>query len=153
MTNPSHAQLASSSSNEIESTQADTSPTYTERPVVKGKFLFVGDDKFWIKGVTYGTFRPLDDGTQFPERDVVERDFAMMVAQGINSVRTYIPPPIWLLDLAQKTGMRVMVGLAWEQHVAFLDDQALQKTIEGRIRDGVLACTGHPAVLCYSIGN
>lgn len=153
MTTSPHAQHASSSSYEIESTQAGALAAYTERPVVRGKFLFVGDDKFWIKGVTYGTFRPLEDGTQFPERDVVESDFTMMVAQGINSVRTYTPPPVWLLDLAQKTGMRVMVGLAWEQHVAFLDDQVLQQTIEGRIRDGVRACAGHPAVLCYSIGN
>ncbi len=124
-----------------------------QRPVAKGKFLFVGEDKFWVKGVTYGTFRPLADGTQFPEKEVVERDFAMMAANGINSVRTYLPPPVWLLDLAQRAGLRVMVGLAWEQHVAFLDDRELIKTIKGRIRDGVKACAGHPAVLCYSIGN
>jgi GT2 family glycosyltransferase len=128
-------------------------PANAERPRVAGKFLFAGDEKLWIKGVTYGTFAPQEDGSEFPARDVVQRDFAMMAARGINSVRTYIPPPRWLLDLAQQAGLRVMVGLAWEQHVAFLDNKPLIKTIEGRIRDGVAACKGHPAVLCYTIGN
>jgi glycosyltransferase involved in cell wall biosynthesis len=128
-------------------------PDGAERPRVAGKFLFAGDEKLWIKGVTYGTFRPQEDGNEFPEREVVQRDFAMMAERGINSVRTYIPPPRWLLDLAQQAGLRVMVGLAWEQHVAFLNDKAMKKTIEGRIRDGITTCVGHPSVLCYTIGN
>jgi GT2 family glycosyltransferase len=132
---------------------AEPIPANVERPRVAGKFLFAGDEKLWIKGVTYGTFAPREDGSEFPARDVVQRDFAMMAARGINSVRTYIPPPRWLLDRAQQAGLRVMVGLAWEQHVAFLDNKPLIKTIEGRIRDGVAACKGHPAVLCYTIGN
>src|SRR5438093_929466 len=41
----------------------------------------------------------------------------------------------------------------WEQHVAFLDDRARARSIEGRVRAGVRACAGHPAVLCYAIGN
>ncbi|MGD8937167.1 MAG: glycosyltransferase [Thiogranum sp.] len=131
----------------------ETTPGCVDRITSRGKFLFEGEKKFWIKGVTYGTFRPRDDGAQFPVREVVERDFAMMAVHGINCVRTYTAPPSWLLDLAQQTGLRVMVGLAWEQHVTFLDDPDLTRTIEGRIREGVKACAGHPAVLCFSIGN
>jgi GT2 family glycosyltransferase len=125
----------------------------TKRITVRGKFLFAGEEKFWIKGVTYGTFRPREDGTQFPDRETVARDFALMAAQGINSVRTYTPPPRWLLDTAQEHGLRVMAGLAWEQHVTFLDDRELVTTIEGRIREGIRACAGHPSLLCYSVGN
>jgi len=45
-----------------------------------------------------------------------------------------------------------MVGLAWEQHVAFLDDRRVVASIVDSIeRDA--ACAGHPAVLCYAIGN
>ena len=47
-----------------------------------------------------------------------------------------------------------MVGLPWEQHVAFLDDRArAARRSRQRVRDGVRACAGHPAVLCYAIGN
>ena len=48
-----------------------------------------------------------------------------MARSGINTVRTYTPPHAHLLDEAARHGLRVMVGLPWSQHVAFLDDRAL----------------------------
>ena len=126
---------------------------YSVRPEVRGKFLFVGDHKYWVCGTTYGTFRPGPDGEQFPPPDVVDNDFAQMAANGINTVRTYTPAPRWLLDAAQRNGLRVLVGLAWEQHVTFLDDAALCARILERVGEGVRRCAGHPALLCFSIGN
>jgi O-antigen biosynthesis protein len=123
------------------------------RPRVRGKFLFVGEEKFYIRGVTYGTFCPDEDGNEHHAPEVVERDFAQMAANGLNAVRTYTVPPRWLLDVAQRHNLRVMVGLPWEQHVAFLDDKKRARSIEGRVGTGVRACAGHPAVLCYAIGN
>ncbi len=83
------------------------------RPHVRGKFIFVRDEKLYIRGVTYGTFRR-----------------------------------------AQQHGLYVMVGLPWEQHIAFLDDDKKRaRAIEERVRQEVRACAGHPAVLCYTIGN
>src|SRR5207245_7745199 len=58
------------------------SPAPTARPCVRGKFLFVGDEKLYIRGATYGTFRPQPDGSEVPAADVVERDFALMAATG-----------------------------------------------------------------------
>ena len=46
-----------------------------------------------------------------------------MAGLGINTVRTYTPPRRDLLDEAARQGLRVMVGLPWSQHVAFLDDR------------------------------
>src|SRR5437660_7536061 len=63
------------------------------RPRVGGKFLFIADRKFYIKGVTYGTFRPDADGSQFPDSKTVERDFHLIADSGINAVRTYTVPP------------------------------------------------------------
>jgi GT2 family glycosyltransferase len=123
------------------------------RPCVRGKFLFLGDAKLFVRGVTYGTFRENLEGDCFPDPSTVERDFATMAASGINSVRTYTVPPRWLLDLAERHGLLVMVGVAWEQHVAFLDERKRERDIEERLRAGIRACAGHPAVLCYAIGN
>ncbi|HEX3556461.1 MAG TPA: glycosyltransferase [Thermoanaerobaculia bacterium] len=103
--------------------------------------------------MTYGTFRPGPDGSESHDPAMVERDFASMSAQGINAVRVYTVPPRWLLDLALHRGLRVMVGLPWEQHVAFLESAATAAAIEARVRAGVRSCAGHPAVLCYAIGN
>ncbi len=133
--------------------QALVLPKVTQRPVARGKFLYVGDEKFWVKGVTYGTFRPDSDGNEYPPPHIVGQDFGMMVERGFNAVRTYTVPPRWLLDMAADYGLRVMVGLPWEQHVTFLDKQDTARFIEQRVRHLVRDCREHPAVLCYTIGN
>jgi len=131
------------------SVQASTS---TERVSVKGKFLYYKNEKLYIKGVTYGTFKPFN-GNQFPEIAVIEEDFRMMAANCINCVRTYTVPPLYLLDIALKYDLKVMVGLPWEQHITFLDDEANKKDIVRRVKKGVLDCNKHSAILCYAIGN
>ena len=122
------------------------------RPRVHGKFLFVGDEKLYVRGVTYGTFAPGPDASDFPASDVVRADFAAMAANGINAVRTYVVPPRWLLDVAAEHGIWVAVGLAWEQHVAFLD-MDLAGPIERRVREQARTVAGHPALLSVAIGN
>ncbi len=121
------------------------------RPTVRGKFLFVGDQKFYVKGVTYGPFTADGGGYRSPE--TVERDFALIARSGLNAVRCYTAPPRWLLDAALRHGLRVMVGIPWEQHVAFLDRGRRARDIVRRVRDQVRACRAHPAVLCYAVGN
>lgn len=123
------------------------------RARVGGKFIYTGNEKLFVRGVTYGTFRPDESGNEFYQPEIVARDFAMMAANGFNTVRTYTVPPRWLLDLAHKNGLYVMIGLPWEQHITFLDDRSRTKSIAERVRAGVRACAGHPAVLCYAIGN
>jgi glycosyltransferase involved in cell wall biosynthesis len=106
-----------------------------------------------VRGVTYGTFAPRAGGHQFPAPETVVADFALMAASGVNAVRTYTVPPRWLLDIATESRLVVMVGLPWEQHVAFLEDREQRRSIERRVRAGVAACAAHPAVLCYTVGN
>ena len=123
------------------------------RPEARGKFLYVGTEKLWVRGVTYGTFRPDARGNEYGGRDRVERDLGAIRANGFNAVRTYTVPPRWLLDVACRYGLRVLVGLPWEQHVAFLDDRIRRGSIERRVGAGVRSCAGHPAVLAYAVGN
>jgi GT2 family glycosyltransferase len=112
----------------------------------------VDGGKLHVRGVTYGTFCGRD-GSPFPGREVVRRDFEAMAAVGANALRTYVPPPLWLLDLAHEHGLQVMVGLAWEQHVAFLDDRQLAREIAAKVGRQVRECGAHPAILCYALGN
>ncbi len=123
------------------------------RPSVGGKFLFSGRRKLYIRGVTYGPFHPDSQGCEYRDPDMVERDFSQMAANGINSVRTYTLPPVWLLDIAKRHGILVMVGIAWEQHITFLDDPKRVRAIEEHVRQSVRRYAGHPAILCYAIGN
>lgn len=119
----------------------------------RGKFLFAGDSKLFLRGATYGPFRPNESACEYHTPAQVQRDFSAMAASGINSVRTYTMPPEWLLDIAREHGLRVLVGLAWEQHIAFLDDPGRVRSIQERVRDSVRQCAGHPAVLGYTVGN
>jgi GT2 family glycosyltransferase len=123
------------------------------RVEVKGKFLFIGEQKLYVRGVTYGTFVPDENGDEYPSPDVAERDFSAMADVGINSIRTYTPPPRWLLDIARDHGLRVMVGLAAERYVGYLNDGRHTPDAERRLRERVRACADHPALLCYALGN
>ncbi|MEX1016119.1 MAG: glycosyltransferase [Phycisphaeraceae bacterium] len=130
----------------------------TQRPCVRGKFLFVEDAKFYVRGATYGPFEPEPESSPYPGSEyhtpeAVYRDFAMMAAAGLNTIRVYTVPPRWLLDIAAAHGLRVFIGIPWEQHVLFLDSRKRRRAIEQRVREGVRQCAGHPAVLAYTVGN
>src|SRR5262249_16791600 len=127
------------------------------RPSCRGRFLFVGDRKLYVRGVTYGTFRAQgDEGVEFPVPDQVERDFAAMPANGITAVRTSTPPPppaLWLLGSAERHGLWIMAGVPVERAAAFLDYRACAGGIERMVRSTVASIAGHPAILCYALGN
>ena len=123
------------------------------RPEVRTRFTHVGNDKLFVRGVTYGTFGDGPDGFPYPDPETVARDFAAMAAAGANAVRLYTAPPRWLLDLAHEYGLLAMVGLAWEDHVAFLDDRRQAARIVDQVRQDAARCADHPAVLCLAVGN
>ena len=128
-------------------------PSASARPQVKGKFLYKENQKLWIRGVTYGTFRPNAEGDLFPDLLTVEQDFLRIASHGFNAIRTYTLPPRWLLDAASRCGLFVLVGLWWDQFVTFLDDKKLVQSIMERVRESIQRCAGHPAVLAYSLAN
>src|SRR5438309_592771 len=109
-----------------------------------GKFFSAAGEKFFIKGVTYGTFSPGPSGVEY-DPDKVAADFRQMAENGFNCVRLYTVPPAWLLDAAQAHGLRLLIGLPWEQHITFLDEASRARSIIDRVRDGVRSCAGHPA--------
>jgi GT2 family glycosyltransferase len=120
---------------------------------VRGKFFFAGEQKFFVKGVTYGPFGAGSHGSQFPERDMVVRDFRLMAELGATVVRVFTVPPVWLLDLAADAGLRVLVGVPWSQHIAFLDDRKIRTQILRCVSDAVRGLGRHPAIFAYLIGN
>ncbi len=127
----------------------------TTRPTIRGKFIFKGEEKFLIKGVSYGAFRPDERKLEYWNHALIERDFALMAANGVNTVRIpHTMPPVSLLDTAEKHGLQVMVGLSAEQYVGYLIDEDKEAPdILGIVREKVRSVAGHPALLCYGIGN
>jgi len=120
---------------------------------VEGKFFFAGEQKVFLKGVTYGPFPVGADGTQFPTSERIRQDFALMAKAGVNTARVFTVPPVRLLDIAAEFGLRVLAGIPWSQHITFLDSEDVKAEIRRTIMAGVRSLQRHPALLAYMIGN
>ena len=129
-------------------------PALRSRTSIDGKFLSAGGKTFFVRGVTYGAFRPDESGREYADDKLIEQDFAQMAALGINTVRIpHTVPPRSLLDIAGRHGLRVMVGLSAEQAAGYLIDGKLPRDFVDRYRAKMRSCAGHPALLCFSLGN
>src|SRR5215211_5901891 len=126
-------------------------------PEVDGKFLRVDGERFYVRGVTYGTFPESKLGL-FPELKRVEEDFAAMAAVGINTVRTYTVPGQEILDLAEEAGLKVLMGIWWDDP-RYLDPtvrgswQKMASEARNAVKKAVESYAGHPAVLGFVLGN
>ena len=129
-----------------------TDPT-NQRIRAASKFFFEGDRKFFIKGATYGPFKPDEKGNTFGRPEQVDIDLRMMREIGLNVLRVYHPPPEWFLEKCFAAGMRVLITLPWEKHIEFLRQKKVRDEIARMVRDTVRRYVGNPAVLGYLVGN
>ena len=123
------------------------------RVVVDGKFFRLGTSKFFVKGVTYGPFAPNADGETFSSPAQAEQDFRQIRELGANLLRVYYVPPRWLLDLATRHELKLLVDIPWPKHLCFLDSEPRQREACETVRRAVTACRDHPAVFAYSVVN
>src|SRR5215471_6265280 len=117
------------------------------------KFFLEGDKKFFVKGVTYGPFKPDVEGNYLGRPEQVDLDLALMRKAGLNVVRIYHAPPPWFLDRCTDAGMRLLVTLPWEKHIEFLRERSIRRQITEAVRGCVSKYAGHPAILGYLVGN
>lgn len=120
---------------------------------VRAKFFFEGDQKFFVKGVTYGPFAPDAEGHFVGNPEKARRDFELMRELGVNLLRIYHIPPRWFLDLAREFRLRVMISIPWAEHIEFLNDSRMRRQIVETIRNGVATHKGHEAIFGYLVGN
>lgn len=119
----------------------------------EGKFFRQQDRKISFRGVCYGPFRPNSRGEAFPEDSRLSADFDQIRQMGFNSVRLYHPPSDFLLSEAARTGMRLIVGIAWTDHVDFLCQRSLVRQVHRDVRNAARRLGGHPAVAAFLVGN
>jgi glycosyltransferase involved in cell wall biosynthesis len=126
--------------------------------VVDGVHLTMGGVPYRVRGATYGSFLARRDGESFPDRAVVQRDFAAMADAGLNTVRTYTLPPVDVLEAAAAHELRVLVGL---HYADWRMESGPGRSAQRRIRDAgrravdemLEVCRGNPAVLGIAVGN
>ncbi|MGA3170233.1 MAG: glycosyltransferase [Chthoniobacteraceae bacterium] len=119
----------------------------------RAKFFVEGDEKFFLKGVTYGPFAPDAEGFFVGDPEKARRDFEMIQELGINLLRLYHVPPAWFLDLCRENRLRVLISIPWAEHVEFLNDRNIRRQVVQTVRDAVLKHRGHEAIFGYFVGN
>ena len=129
-----------------------SAPPVLEPIRVRAKFFFEGKEKWFLKGVTYGPFKPNADGDLISTPEQARRDFRLMRELGVNLMRVYHVPPRWLLDLAASTAASPDLDsvdgarrVPQSPHCApdHRDDP----------RTAVAKNKGHPAIFGYLVGN
>lgn len=125
----------------------------TNRVRRDGKFFRLGSQKFYVKGVTYGPFEPNRDGDPFPTPEQAAADFEQMVDLGANCLRIYHVPPKWFLDLAQKSGLKIFLDVAWPKNMSFVDDPELIREAHDAVRHAARTCGRHDAIFAISVVN
>ena len=91
---------------------------------VAGKFLRQGGSKVFLRGISYGPFRPNSRGEPWPEVERLSLDLDHIASLGFDTVRLYHPPDEELLGNALRLGLKLIVGIAWTDHLDFLRDRS-----------------------------
>jgi len=128
-------------------------PAALRRVTVDGKFFRVGEEKLFLKGITYGPFAPSPQHETFASPDQTARDFAQIRELGANVLRIYHVPPKWFLDLALQHELRVLVDIPWPKDICFLDSKSSQRAARQAVRDAVHGCERHGALFAFSVAN
>jgi glycosyltransferase involved in cell wall biosynthesis len=125
---------------------------------IDGKFFAAGGERFDLRGVTYGTFAPRADGEQFPEREHVERDLAMIREAGFSALRTYTLPTDDVLDVAADHGLRVLPDVFYPDWRYLLggsrrEHRQVAREAGREVRRAARRLAGNEQVLGLSLGN
>ncbi|HMB96754.1 MAG TPA: glycosyltransferase, partial [Tepidisphaeraceae bacterium] len=125
----------------------------TNRVRRDGKFFRLGEEKFYVKGVTYGPFEPNSDGDPFPNPQQARADFAQIIDLNANCLRVYHAPPKWFLDLAAEMGVKIFLDVAWPKNLSFGDNDELIRQAHQAVSDAARACGNHEAIFAISVVN
>jgi GT2 family glycosyltransferase len=125
----------------------------SDRPRVAGKLVSVRGERFFVKGVTYGTFGPNEEGEPYPPMWRIKDDFARMREAGVNTVRLYTAPSDRIADAAAAAGLYLIPDICWGPRTCEWDHAAWWARAVNGTRAEARRLGQHPAMLMLSIGN
>jgi O-antigen biosynthesis protein len=120
---------------------------------IDGRLFRVGVTDWYLKGFTYGPFRPNSANQFLPERMRMLEDFAHLRSLGCNAIRLYHRPTVAMLDDALDHGIRVMIDVPWEKHRCFFEDWTAQEDAIKAVRKTAKELGRHPGMFALSVGN
>jgi hypothetical protein len=106
--------------------------------------LLVNDNHYLIKGICY---HPVAIGSSERSFETIDKDLALMVEAGINTIRVYAPiDNVNVLDKIDAAGLKVIIGIGYNQD-GFYD------MVSGSFIDYVNKYKNHNAILMWELGN
>ncbi len=115
--------------------------------------LYVNGQLYYVKGICYSLSYGSKTGYNTIPLEAWEKDFQMIREAGINTLRTYEPMPVPLLDLAHKHGLMVIQNVCYpDSRIRYSSKADLQK-LKRIALTYVKRDKGHPAILMWSIWN
>ena len=119
-----------------------------------GKFLRLADGTaHFVRGVSYGPFKPNSRGEPFPEDERLATDLRHISGLGFNTVRLYEPPTDAVLREVETLGLRLIVGIPWSEHVDFLANRPLCHEIGAQVAAISTRLRDHACVTALLVGN
>lgn len=119
---------------------------------VDGKFFAFGNEPYRVRALSYGPVRPHSEGGFASPRETA-RDFELIRRTKANTIRVYLTPPSWFLDLASDHNLRVWVDAPWRPHTCFLGSREDERFARDAVIQCAKACVGHPAVFAINVVN
>lgn len=115
--------------------------------------IYVDGKIFYIKGVCYSLTAGSKQSFQDISPDIWEKDFKMMREAGINTIRSYEPLPLPILDLAHKYDLKVIENICYPSEKTDYSSKADLEKMKRIALTYIERDKNHPAILMWSIWN
>ena len=112
-----------------------------QRLSVDGKFFRAGENRVFLKMVTYGPFRDPRPDQLGSDRE----EFEKIAAAGFNAIRIYDMPSADLLDAAEACGLWVFAGLCWDWSFDYMAKPSIYSAAKLQLNEGLSAYGQHIA--------
>ncbi|MCE9520480.1 MAG: glycosyltransferase [Verrucomicrobia bacterium] len=109
--------------------------------------------KYFWNGITYGPFKPNSRGEPWPENAQLWTDLAHIASLGFNVIRVYEPPSEEVLRACTSSGLRLLAGVPWTQHVDFLADRSVRRDAIARVTHAARRLANEPCIAGLLVGN
>lgn len=138
-------------------TQEEVSQKPKPKIAIKDRRLYVNGSLYYIKGVAYGINYPKCEGGMRGYNNidfsVFEKDFEMMEKAGINTIRTYEPLPIELLDLALEHNIMLIENIVYPTGSNNFKSKDELTRLQEEAMANAKRHKDHPAILMWSLWN
>ncbi|MBN1517760.1 glycosyltransferase [Candidatus Sumerlaeota bacterium] len=121
--------------------------------ICQGHHFYQDGQKWLVKGVTYGPFRPNKNQQPYPEIKRLEEDFAAIVRMGANAIRLYTVPDEQVAEAAMRHGLMLLVDIPWPKHLDVYGDPGVQELCLRMLDEGLQQCKDWPNLLGLCLGN